>query len=322
MGKSSVHSIAIGQAVVLGVVALCAASGCWEEIEYTGPDPSTVAHRQPPPSADDEPPAEANEPTSSTASRLAERQLPPSSDPEPALPNAQVAPSATGDTAEDAEDRATAEGVIVNKTPVADAESEPVPPADLETTTTSGIAELAPSAPALTTRRAAWQLGSKLSLAALAHDRGMVPDSVATWFNEARSAAEALGTSVDELPEAAAATATEGEGASRRVHDYLFQQGQRIWRDLTDRHGRDHAALFEMAVKSNVLLVLYSPESPAVQSISTAVAEAGPRAELPPELWRPLLDTLANKSTATEVRTAVRRLHADVDQYLSAAAEQ
>jgi hypothetical protein len=288
------HSPLARQSVLLCMVALCAGGGCWEEIEYTGPDPSTVAHRQPAPSVDDQPQAEPTEPVADIAS------TPPA----------------------EAEQRETAEDVTVNKTPIVETESEATPLAEVERTTAIEPEiekpEPAPEAPALTTRRAAWQLGSKLSLAALAHDRNLVPADVAIWLNEARSAAELLGTSVDELPEADG----DDEAGSQGVHDYLFQQGQRIWRDLSDRHGGDHAALFEMAVKSNVLLVLYEPESPSVQALSTAIAEAGPKAELPAELWQPLLDALANQLTAAQVRAAVRRLHADVDQYLSAEAEQ
>ena len=75
-------------------------------------------------------------------------------------------------------------------------------------------------------------------------------------------------------------------------------------------------------MKSNLLLVLYKPGSSAVGHLSTAIAQAAPAAELPPELWRPLLDTLANESPPEAVRAAVRQLHTDVDRHLAAAGEQ
>jgi hypothetical protein len=204
-------------------------------------------------------------------------------------------------------------------TTIADAQTAAAPatPPEAEPTPASSQPE-PPAAP--NTRLAAWQLGSRLTLAALAHDRGLVPEDAAKWFAEARAAAELLGTSVAELPEPAAAT--EGDGGSRRVHDYLFQQGQRIWRELTDRHGADHAALFEVAVRSNVLLVLYQPASPSVDALANSIREAAPKAELPAELWQPLLDTLADQSPPAAVRDAVRRMHADVEQFLRAPAER
>jgi hypothetical protein len=38
-------------------------------------------------------------------------------------------------------------------------------------------------------------------------------------------------------------------------------------------------------------------------------------------LWRPLLDTLAQKSPPAAVRRAVRQMHAAVDAHLAATAE-
>jgi hypothetical protein len=158
-----------------------------------------------------------------------------------------------------------------------------------------------------------------LSLAALAHDRGLAPSDVPTWFAEARSAAESLQTSVAELPQL---PATSGSStASREIVGYLLDQGRKVSRDLAAHNGPDHDALFEVAMKSNLLLVLYKPDSPAVEHIATAIRNVAPRAGLPPELWQPLLDTLASGATPADVRAAVRQLHADVDAYLAAPVE-
>jgi hypothetical protein len=313
MGQHSLHSIVVRQAVLLVVVALCATAGCWEEIEYTGPDPSKVARRQSPPPAD-------AEPAGSAADNSGPQPSPPPVEPRPpAAAEAEdltaSSPAEDFDEPEKAEEDLTSEDILID-----DLEPEEMPVADIETTTTLSPPEPEPPVPALSTRRAAWQLGSKLTLAALAHDRGLVPNEVAKWLAEARSAAEMLGTSIAELPEPAAAT--EGDGGSRRVHDYLFQQGQRIWRELADRHGGNHASLFEVAVKSNVLLVLYEPGSSWGDMLAGSIREAAPAADLPAELWQPLLDTLAKQAPAAEVRTAVRRMHANIEQYLTATAEQ
>jgi hypothetical protein len=164
-----------------------------------------------------------------------------------------------------------------------------------------------------------WILGSRLSLAALAHDRGMAANSVPTWLDEAHSACKVLGTSVPELPEPAAAGDTAP--ASRQVIDYLLAQGQRIGRDLSQRYGPEQASLFEVALKSNILLLLYSPGSNAANSISAAISRAAPKAGLPAELWQPVVDRVNKQSSVDDVRTAVRQMHNDVDQYLAKAAE-
>lgn len=177
------------------------------------------------------------------------------------------------------------------------------------------------SAPRLSTRRAAWLLGSRLALAALAHDRGVAQDKVPIWFADAQTAAKLLGTSFGELPEPAS-VGDQKVPASRQVINYLLVNGQRMGHDLAKQHGVEDASLFEVALKSNILLLLYTPSGTAGESIAAAIAQAAPRAKLPTELWKPLVDTLGKKAPQTDVRAAVRKMHTEVDQYLVSAAGQ
>jgi hypothetical protein len=181
--------------------------------------------------------------------------------------------------------------------------------------TISGIAEAA-SAP---TRLDAWLLGSHLSLAALANDRGLAPENVQKWLESAKAHAAALGVVLADLPEK---SVTGNQTTSRQVLSYLFVQGQQIGRELAKQHGADHAALVEVALKSNLLRVLYSPGSGTTEAISGAIAQAAPRADLPATLWQPLLDLLAAKADPAEVRKAVQSFHAEVERHLTPAAEQ
>jgi hypothetical protein len=159
-----------------------------------------------------------------------------------------------------------------------------------------------------------------LSLAALAHDRGVAANDVPAWFEEARSAAKLLGTTVPDLPNPAAAD--DKEPASPQVRSYLGVQYQRIVGDLSKRYGAEESALFEVALKSNFLLLLYSPGSSTTTSISDAISRAAPQARLPSQLWKPLVDLLGKQSSLADVQTAVRQMHNDVDRYLATAAER
>jgi hypothetical protein len=147
----------------------------------------------------------------------------------------------------------------------------------------------------------------------------VAPENVQNWLASAKSHAAALGLAVGELPPTGAAG--NSQSASRQALTYLFVQGQQIGRELATRYAADHAALVEVAVKSNLLLVLYAPGSPATDAIAGSIAQAAPRAGLPPSLWQPLLDLLTAKADPAEVRKAVQRFHADVEGHLSPAAE-
>jgi hypothetical protein len=134
-----------------------------------------------------------------------------------------------------------------------------------------------------------------------------------------RSLSDRLETTVADLPEHGLAG---GHPASRQVLDYLFQQGQQIGRDLAERQGAEAAALFEVALKSNLLLVLYTPRSTAASAIADAISQAAPRAKLPASVWQPLVNTVIAKADGPQVRKAVKTFHTAVEQYLAERAGQ
>jgi hypothetical protein len=305
MTPIKMHSRTIGHVAFAGIVALCVCGGCWEVIEYAGPPASTA----PGPDAT----------TATNEEAIAE----------PVNESAQSPPAAGNDSSAESFGDELADSTPLEE----DSPSIAAPSDDRYSTSNEGrddqpdaerpaaaaADDTSLAAPAANTRLAAWLLGSKLSLAALAHDRGVAADKIPTWFGEARAAAESLETSVPELPERSATS--DDAPASREVLGYLLDQGKRVGPELATRFGADHAALFEVSLKSNLLLVLYKPGSSAVEHISAAIDGAAPRAALPPELWRPLLDTLANGAPAVDVRAAVRRLHTDAERHLATAVE-
>lgn len=266
-------------------------AGCWEEIEYRGSDP---VGSQPAQTTDS-----GREPAEQTPADLAE-------------------PASFSDSG-DSRDVPLADS-STNGTPLNPVENKQVAQADEQAQTVAAAAEDVPALESVNTRRAAWILGSNFSLAALAHGRGIAADQVPGWFEEAREAAEILGTSLAELPERP--PTIDVDAASSQTLSYLLDQGKKVRDELTTRHGIEHAALFDVAVKSNLLLVHYKPSSTAASQISTSIAEASPHAKLPDTLWRPLLDMIASESPPAAVRAAVRKMHADIERHLSAAVEQ
>lgn len=213
------------------------------------------------------------------------------------------------------------ETTIPDKQPIDHAAPPPTPVPPPETSK----AEASPDT-ALSTQRAAWLMGSRLSLAALASDRGIAVENIPVWMSDARTLSRFLGVEVPDLPqppdrEEEAAAGRRGQ-ASSRVINYLLMNGQQIGRELTQRHGVQQAALFEIALKSNFLLLLYSPGSSDGSSIAGAIRRAAGQAELPERLWRPLFDAIDHQRPEGEVRAAVRIMHLDVDRYLSGGAGQ
>jgi hypothetical protein len=147
----------------------------------------------------------------------------------------------------------------------------------------------------------------------------MAAENVSNWFNEARSTARLLGTSIPDLPESTAAL--DSGQVSQRVLDYLGIQYDRIARDLTKSNQPENAALFEIALKSNILILLYSPTNTSASAVASAIKQAAPQAKLPAQFWQPLVEILGKQSPVDDVRAAVRKMHKDVDEYLANSAE-
>lgn len=329
-------------------------AGCWQKIEYKGTPPTAAkapanstepsnavadsnSFSQPlPPQRVDTsttapvaaaPPASApvtdNTPAPSRAAKLQPVASVPISS--TITPPSARSPAATKASADD--DRyatppqdlelSTNSKFIPPDIPKASAPESPQPKRHTDATPVSATVDIAPKAVSPKVLRAVWILGSRLSLAALAHDRRMAASSVPVWLDEAQSASKVLGTSVSELPEPA--QENDRSLPSQQVIRYLLDEGQRIGRDLAKRYGQEESALFEVALKSNILLLLYSPGSDATNSIAAAVSRAAPQAQLPPELWRSLLERIEKKSSLEDVRSAVRQMHKDVDNYLASA---
>jgi hypothetical protein len=344
--------------VLLSSLGVCA--GCWEKIEYTGPRTTATAPRTPdeppkpsetqvaeasPPDPSSIPPAPTAEntaPSAAAATPVVTAELPetPPSSPEPSAvaeapaqpksdddrygpaksdsgaalpPPAELPPASSSETTPP--ESSPAEAAATNPTP----ESPPNSVArHTDATPVSATADTPPGN-VFDSHRAAWHLGSRLSLAALASDRRLAANNVPIWFEDAKAAAKLLGTSITDLPEPAAAD--DKSLISSQAFDYLVTKAKPIGRDIAKQHGPEDAALFEIAIKSNLLLLMYTPEAPAGNSIAAAILQAAPKAKLPDELWKPLVEALNKQAPQSDVRTAVRTMHVNVDRYLADRAE-
>lgn len=306
---------------MLIAVLACALAGCWEEIHYSTPPPtSDVAQPSPPPTKEPK-----IEPTGNFADDVATSL---GSEPESAPPGETA--SAVGDLSQTEVQEPPQPLSPVESTdhryeptpPETDPPAETITELSSEPATTDVATEPAaptppPASPTRSPRRIAWALGSNLSLAALGNDRALSEDRIADWFDKSRRLSALLNITVADLPPRPAAG--QIDPTAPHAMEYLFDQGQTIGRHFATQFGDDHAALFELALKSNILLVRYEPQAPVVKALAAAISQAGERAKLPPELYDPLLKQLAENAPAKNVRNAVFDMHAGVDRYLSTA---
>lgn len=159
------------------------------------------------------------------------------------------------------------------------------------------------------TQHLAWLLGGKLGLAELADLDGATPKEIDGWSDEVERLAKELDVSP---PSSARAAAGNPADRVRRLMASAADLGQAV----ASEHGVDHAALVEIALKTNALLVL-APEHPELsKTVAEAVEAAADRALLPRFLWQDAVTTLSGEPTPDEALDAISELHQRVESYL------
>jgi hypothetical protein len=160
------------------------------------------------------------------------------------------------------------------------------------------------------TRRTAWLLGAKWGLAGLADLDGATPAEREQWVREANDLAATLG--VPAPPLGAELLDVQGPQRVLRVIDDAAAESATI----AERYGDSHAALVELALKSNALVVVLRDRPDLAKPVADALATAARRAELPTSVWLAPIEDLGRSKDGDAALEAVTRLHSQVEAHL------
>jgi hypothetical protein len=293
---------------------LAVSGGCWEEIHYTPTAETAEATDTPEPSAVEGPSAPA--PDDAAAAAEPSANDPP--DAPPVLP-----PSGQDLFAADADAAATerldaAEG---DASPEPSDSILPTPAESPQTTAPPDAAPLTspelatPTAPTPAERRLAWQAMSKWSLAAAIHAKGLPQSPEAPILEEARAAAAKLGLELPELPQ----TARPENLEAAVIEGLRGELGVGLRNTFANRFGEAEGAVADLALRSHLLLLTYSPRDADASLLAESLRKAGEASGLPAELWSPLVKLIEERGSFVDVRQAVFDLQRRVEAHLSEA---
>ena len=190
----------------------------------------------------------------------------------------------------------TPKQTAANSTPTAQATSEPTP-----------------AAPA-SSRQTVWDLGSSLSLAALGYARNAPEASVTAMRQEAQTLAQGAGLEIAGFP----AKKGEPDEDSAALLQYLLTgPGAELAAQIKEKYDTEHAALFDTAVKSNILILLYAPSGELNEKAAEGITKAARLAKLPEKYWQPTLDKVKANAPATEISAEVKKMQEEVSDYLA-----
>ena len=159
---------------------------------------------------------------------------------------------------------------------------------------------------------AAWRIGDDLSLAGLLYAQGGEEQNVEALLARIKPLTEAIQIEVKPFP-AKAATSVETYAA---VIEYLIKgDGAEIGRQIAKGFGATAGTLFEISVKSNLLILLYEPGND--QGIAAVLQSRCNDIGLPNNLWLDVVNAVNSQASKEDVKNAVFKMHDDVEAYLN-----
>ena len=140
-------------------------------------------------------------------------------------------------------------------------------------------------------KAAAWRLGDQLSLAGLLYAQGNQPDKVEQLLTSLKPLAGAMEIEIKPFPPRAA---TETETYADIIHYLIKGDGATTGQQIAEKFGIAAGTLYEVSIKSNLLLLLYEPGDD--QGIGGVIQSRMSEVGLPENLWMGVVNAINNKA--------------------------
>lgn len=160
----------------------------------------------------------------------------------------------------------------------------------------------------------AWNLANNLGMAAILYD--LKGAATSDSLSKAQILAQEVGTSVPAFPSKSGAKIKDTAAILSWLLNDVFKN---VGSAVKTKYGAEEAALFEISLKSNILLLIYGPGEKEGATIAKVIRNNAKTANLPETLWMPLVDKVESGASFDEVKEAVLDMQKDVSQYLNKA---
>jgi hypothetical protein len=157
------------------------------------------------------------------------------------------------------------------------------------------------------TKLAAWAIGHNLSLAALLYSQDALQQNIDSPLGKAKTAAQFAKVDIKPFPPKGK---TGAETQATMIHYLIKGDGWSTGEALVKKHSLEHGTLFEIAVKSNIGIILYQPGNDG--GIANVIKKRAEQIRLPPELWTPVVAAMNDKRPRSEVQKTIAKMHEDV----------
>ena len=160
-------------------------------------------------------------------------------------------------------------------------------------------------------KAAAWRIGDHMSLAGLLYAQGGEQQNVDELIASVKPLTEAMQIKINPFPPRGA---TQVETYAEVIQYLIKGDGAEVGRQIGKDFGKSAGMLFEIAVKSNLLILLYEPGDD--QGIADVLQSRCTEIGLPNNLWFDMVNTVRSNGSKEDVKDAVFKMHDEVAAYL------
>jgi len=160
----------------------------------------------------------------------------------------------------------------------------------------------------------AWVLGSKLGLAGALHAQGGDAGPVSRQFAAATAAANTFAIRLPSLP---ARKGNRVEDSASVLNYLLNQTGNPIGNILAKSYGPEHAAVFEVALKSNILLMMYGPGESTTNTIANVIRNRSANPTFLGTMTAALLKLIERQASYEEVKAELFDVHESAPKFIA-----
>lgn len=162
------------------------------------------------------------------------------------------------------------------------------------------------------TAYAVWRMSSRWSMAAAIYAKEQPVDRYRDFLDQAAYAADIVGVDLPPLP------VSDGIPLEIAVISYLLDSNSNmIVQSLDDDYDPAYGALAELAIRTNALLLVYTPKSQRLDSLIASIRQSAENSHLPPELWLELITMLERRDPFADVKQRVLAFHTEISDYLA-----
>jgi len=162
----------------------------------------------------------------------------------------------------------------------------------------------------------AWRIGDQLSLAGLLYAQGGEDENVTQLLSTIKPLTEAMQIEIKPFPPRGA---TPVETYAEVIQYLIKGDGAEIGHQISEKFGKEAGTLFEVSVKSNLLILLYEPGDD--QGIGSVIQSRCTEISLPNNLWIDVVNAVNKKASKDEVKDTVFKMHDDVAAFLNQQAQ-